>query len=411
MMRLERMLARRYLKARRGFISLTSWLAIIGMALGVATLILVTSLMNGIRADMTQRFIGIGGHVTIEKSYGAFTDYDAVKSSLVDAPGITAITPKIEGQVMATYRGRALGALVVALPWDTLAVRPLFMGALKAGDWAGPRDNEGVMLGFRLARSLGLQVGDEITLISPQGQATIAGLIPRMKAYRITGLLDFGMHAYDGSLIVMPFEEARLYFKQPESVSNLEVMIANPGDATAVADGLRLQLGEEYQVSDWQQSNATVFQALLIQRNVMVVILTLIILVAAFNIISSLVMLVKEKRRDIAILRTMGASRGMIERIFLYAGCWIGGVGTIVGLVLGLIMAQNIDRIKRGIEAVTGQEILVENIYFLSTLPTRTDPKEVLVILLVALVIAIVAAIYPARKASQLDPAEVLRDA
>ena len=411
MMRLERMLARRYLKARRGFISLTSWLAIIGMALGVATLILVTSLMNGIRADMTQRFIGIGGHVTIEKSYGVFTDYDAVKSSLVDTPGITAITPKIEGQVMATYRGRALGALVVALPWDTLALRPLFMDALKAGDWAGPRDNEGVMVGFRLARSLGLQVGDEITLISPQGQATIAGLIPRMKAYRITGLLDFGMHAYDGSLIVMPFEEARLYFKQPESVSNLEVMIANPDDATAVADGLRLQLGDEYLVSDWQQSNATVFQALLIQRNVMVVILTLIILVAAFNIISSLVMLVKEKRRDIAILRTMGATRGMIERVFLYAGCWIGGVGTIVGLVFGLIMAQNIDRIKRGIEAITGQEILVENIYFLSTLPTRTDPKEVLVILLVALVIAIVAAIYPARKASQLDPAEVLRDA
>jgi lipoprotein-releasing system permease protein len=410
MKRLERMLAKRYLKARRGFISLTSWLAIIGMALGVATLILVTSLMNGIRADMTQRFIGIGGHATIERSYSAFTDYDAVKSALAGTPGVTAITPKIEGQVMATYRGRAQGALVVALPWDTLALRPLFMDALKAGDWAGPRDNEGVMVGFRLARSLGLQVGDEITLISPQGQATIAGLIPRMKAYRITGLLDFGMYAYDGSLIVMPFEEARVYFKQPESVSNLEVMVTNPDDATAIADALRTQLGDEYQVSDWQQSNATVFQALLIQRNVMVVILTLIILVAAFNIISSLVMLVKEKRRDIAILRTMGASRGMIERVFLYAGCWIGGVGTLAGLVLGLILAQNLDRIKRAIEALTGQEILVENIYFLSTLPTRTDPKEVLVILLVALTIAILAAIYPARKASQLDPAEVLRD-
>ncbi|MFN8930569.1 MAG: lipoprotein-releasing ABC transporter permease subunit [Alphaproteobacteria bacterium] len=410
MKRLERMLAQRYLKARRGFISLTSWLAIIGMALGVATLILVTSLMNGIRADMTQRFIGIGGHATIERSYGIFTDYDAVKASLADTPGVTAITPKIEGQVMATYRGRALGALVVALPWDTLALRPLFMNALKAGDWAGPRDNEGVMLGFRLARSLGLQVGDEITLISPQGQATIAGLIPRMKSYRITGLLDFGMHAYDGSLIVMPFEEARVYFKQPESVSNLEVMVGNPNDATAVADALRERLGDEYLVSDWQQSNATVFQALLIQRNVMVVILTLIILVAAFNIISSLVMLVKEKRRDIAILRTMGASRGMIERVFLYAGFWIGGVGTLAGLALGLILAQNIDRIKRAIEMLTGQEILVENIYFLSTLPTRTDPREVLVILLVALTIAMLAAIYPARKASQLDPAEVLRD-
>ena len=410
MKRLERMLAKRYLKARRGFISLTSWFAIIGMALGVATLILVTSLMNGIRADMTQRFIGIGGHITIEKSFASFTDYAAVKSSLAGMAGTTTITPKIEGQVMATSRGRALGALVVALPWDTLALRPLFMNALKAGDWNGPRDNEGVLLGYRLARALGLGVGDEVTLISPQGQATIAGLIPRMKSYPITGLLDFGMHAYDGSLIVMPFEEARVYFKQPESVSNLEVMVENPDMATAIAGDIRAQLGEEYLVSDWQQSNATVFQALLVQRNVMVVILTLIILVAAFNIISSLVMLVKEKRRDIAILRTMGASRGMIERIFLYAGFWIGMVGTLSGLVLGLLLAANIDRLKQLVEAATGQEILVENIYFLSTLPTRTDPQEVLVILLASLLIALLAAIYPARQASRLDPVEVLRD-
>ncbi len=410
MKRLERMLAKRYLRARRGFISLTSWFAIIGMALGVATLILVTSLMNGIRADMTQRFIGIGGHVTIETAYAPFTEYESVKSSLANLAGITSITPKIEGQVMATYRGRALGALVVALPWDTLALRPLFMDALKAGDWAGPRDNEGVMVGHRLARSLGLAVGDEITLISPQGQATIAGLIPRMKSYPITGLLDFGMHAYDGSLIVMPFEEARVYFKHPNSISNLEVMVENPDTATAIAGEIRTTLGDEYRVSDWQQSNATVFQALLVQRNVMVVILTLIILVAAFNIISSLVMLVKEKRRDIAILRTMGASRGMIERIFLYAGFWIGMVGTVSGLVLGLVLAQNIDRLKRLVEAATGQEILVENIYFLSRLPTKTDPQEVMVILIASLVIALVAAIYPARQASRLDPVEVLRD-
>lgn len=410
MKRLERMLAKRYLRARRGFISLTSWFAIIGMALGVATLILVTSLMNGIRADMTQRFIGIGGHVTIETAYAPFTEYESVTSSLANLAGITSITPKIEGQVMATYRGRALGALVVALPWDTLALRPLFMDALKAGDWAGPRDNEGVMVGHRLARSLGLAVGDEITLISPQGQATIAGLIPRMKSYPITGLLDFGMHAYDGSLIVMPFEEARVYFKHPNSISNLEVMVENPDAATAIAGEIRTTLGDEYRVSDWQQSNATVFQALLVQRNVMVVILTLIILVAAFNIISSLVMLVKEKRRDIAILRTMGASRGMIERIFLYAGFWIGMVGTVSGLVLGLVLAQNIDRLKQLVEAATGQEILVENIYFLSRLPTKTDPQEVVVILIASLVIALVAAIYPARQASRLDPVEVLRD-
>jgi lipoprotein-releasing system permease protein len=410
----ERLLARRYLKARRGFISLTTWFAIIGIALGVATLILVTSLMNGIREDMTQRFIGIEGHVSIYKPSLFFDDYASVAESVAKQEGISSVTAKVEGQVMATRQGRALGAQVIAMPWDALGKRALFVDALKQGSWDAFADGQGVVIGHRLARSLNIMVGDSITLISPQGQATIAGFIPRMKSYPVVGLLDFGMHLYDGSLIVMPFEDAQQYFKlvgvESKGVSNLEVMVNDVNDAHVVAQSLSANLGGAFYVVDWQQSNAGVFQALLVQRNVMIIILALIILVAAFNIISSLVMLVKEKRRDIAILRTMGATRGMIMRMFVMSGVWIGVVGTISGLVLGLVLAANIDRIKQMVEAIIGQEILVADIYFLSTLPTKTDPLEVVVVVAVSLMIALLATIYPARKAASLDPAEVLRD-
>ncbi|MFZ4125219.1 MAG: lipoprotein-releasing ABC transporter permease subunit [Rickettsiales bacterium] len=410
----ERLLARRYLKARRGFISITTWFAIVGIALGVATLILVTSLMNGIREDMTQRFIGIEGHATVYKPSLFFDDYPQVAEEIASIEGVESVTAKVEGQVMATYQGRAQGAQVVAMPWSAISKRSLFMDALKVGSWDAYAKGEGVLIGHRLARSLGLRVGDAVTLISPQGQATIAGFIPRMKAYPIVGLLDFGMHLYDGGLILMPFDQAQTYFKlereETSAVSNLEIMVRDVNEANHVAQQISGKLGGAFYVTDWQQSNAGIFQALLVQRNVMVIILALIILVAAFNIISSLVMLVKEKRRDIAILRTMGATRSMVMRIFVMSGVWIGVVGTLAGLVLGLVLAANIERIKQLVEAIIGQEILVADIYFLSTLPTKTDPIEVLVIITISLVIALLAALYPARQAARLDPAEVLRD-
>lgn len=410
----ERLLARRYLKARRGFISLTTWFAIIGIALGVATLILVTSLMNGIREDMTQRFIGIEGHVTVLKPSLFFDDYGQVAETIGQIEGVASVTAKVEGQVMASFQSRALGAQVVAMPWEALGQRALFMDALSQGSWDAFAEGEGIVIGHRLARNLGVHLGDSVTLISPQGQATFVGFVPRMKAYRVVGLLDFGMHLYDGSLILMPFADAQLYFKlereEGNAVSNLEVMVKDVDKANAFAQQISQTLGGAFYVMDWQQSNAGIFQALLVQRNVMVIILTLIILVAAFNIISSLVMLVKEKRRDIAILRTMGASRGSIMRMFIMSGMWIGMVGTLSGLGLGLVLAANIERIKQLVEALIGQEILVADIYFLSTLPTKTDPTEVVVIVFLSLLIALLAALYPARKAASLDPAEVLRD-
>lgn len=409
----ERMLARRYLRARRGFISITTWFAITGITLGVATLILVTSLMNGVREEMTSQFIGLDGHITIYSQARAFSDYEPAVMAIQGMQGVARVTPKVVGQVMVTNQGMAIGAQAMAQPWEALSARPLITEHVTAGSLDGLRDEAGIVLGESLARNLRVEVGDSVTLISPQGRATIAGFIPRMKSYPVVATVKLGMHALDSGLVLMPFTEAQQYFMLANdaggAVSNLEVMVTDVNQASDVARRLREKLGAEARVYDWQQTNASVFNALKIQRNVMVIILALIILVAAFNIISSLVMLVKEKRRDIAVLRTMGASRGSVMRVFMAAGTWIGVVGTVVGVVLGLVLAANLERIHHFVEQLSGQEILVENIYFLSSLPTKTDPREVVVIVLLSLALSFLATIYPARRAASLDPAEALR--
>ena len=422
----ERMLARKYLRARRGFISITTWFAIIGITLGVATLILVTSLMNGIRDEMTSRFIGLDGHITIYSNSRAFSDYQRVLEPLYKWQGVVSVTPKVTGQVMVTSQGTAIGAQVMAQPWESLSKRTLITSHVTSGSLDALRDETGIVLGERLAQNLHVSVGDSVTLISPQGRATIAGFIPRMKAYQVAATVKLGMHEFDSSLVLMPFNEAQNYFllstptldadgnlqtAQPGSgaVSNLEVMVNEVNNASRLAQDIRQKLGGGARVYDWEQTHSSIFAALKVQRNVMVIILALIILVAAFNIISSLVMLVKEKGRDVAVLRTMGASRGSVMRIFMAAGTWIGVVGTVAGVGLGLVLAAYLEPIHHLVEKVTGQELLIENIYFLSTLPTKTDPQEVAVIIGLSLLLSFLATIYPARRAASLDPAEALR--
>ncbi len=412
---LERMIAWRYLRARRaeGFISIISAFSLAGIALGVATLITVTSVMNGVREEMLSHFVGLSGHVTVYGNGQPLPDDNALIAQIAAIPGVTRAIPMIEGQVMATNKGRALGAQVSAFRPGDYQFKSEITSHIQAGALAPFLDGEGVVIGERMAKNLGVGVGDSITLISPEGRATIAGLVPRLKAYPVTAIFKLGMAAYDSGLILMPFEEAQIFFKltqgESSSISAIEVTAAQLDQAPQIAARIQSSLGDSVRVYDWQQSNQSILGALAVKRNVMFVILTLIIIVAAFNIISSLIMLVSDKARDIAILRTIGASRGSIMRIFFLCGSIIGMMGTMMGVALGLLISFNTEAIRIWIEEVTGIPILAEQLYFLSTIPARVDWSEVLGIVALSLLLSFLATLYPARRAASLDPAEVLR--
>lgn len=404
----EIVLARRYLRParREGFVSVITAFSVLGIMLGVATLILVTSLMNGIRAEMTRLFIGIDGPIAVHTPPLGQERAAQLCARLREQPGITYALPKLTGQLMATHRGAAMGVQVVAVKDDDFSPKPILHRRL-------PATFDGLLLGEGLARSLGVRAGDSLRLISPQGRHSIAGFVPRIKTFRVAGTFKLGMHLYDSSLIIMPYDDALMFFKPPGAaqpvVSQIEIGLDDVQSATARAQALQRELGDSMYVADWQRSNAGLFMALDIQRNVMILILALIVIVAAFNIISSLIMLVQDKRGDIAILRTMGASRGQIMRAFCLCGTLIGVVGTLLGVPLGVLAAENLETLKAWLEALTGQKIMVDKIYFLSSLPTQTDISDVTAIALAAIALAFVATIHPARRAAGVSPAEALR--
>ncbi len=406
----ERMVAFRYLRARRqeGFVSVIAIFSLLGIALGVATLIIVMSVMNGFRADLLGRILGLNGHLGVYAQSGSLSDFDADATKVSEVPGITGVTPLIEGQVMATTEAGAAGALVRGIRPEDLRRRPLVADHIVQGSLADFED-DGVAVGDRLARRLGIAVGSAITIISPQGTATAFGTMPRIKTYNVVALFDVGMYEYDNSFIFVPLEAAQLFFRLPNAVTSLEVFVADPDRVHEDRRLIAAALGGHVRIVDWQQANSSLFNAVEIERNVMFLILTLIIVVAAFNIISSMIMMVKDKGRDIAILRTMGASRGAILRIFVLSGASIGVVGTVAGLLLGVVFTRNLEAIRQALQKVIGTDLFAAEIYFFTRIPARLDTGEVAAVVLMALALSFLATLYPSWRAARLDPVEALR--
>jgi lipoprotein-releasing system permease protein len=406
----ERMVAFRYLRARRqeGFVSVIAIFSLLGIALGVATLIIVMSVMNGFRADLLARILGLNGDLGVYAMSGGFADFDAAAQKIHEVPGVTRVTPLVEGQVMATSEAGAAGALVRGIRPDDLRSLPLLANHIVQGSLADFGD-DGVAVGDRLARRLGVTVGSPITVLSPQGTATAFGTMPRVKTYRIVALFNVGMYEYDNSFIYAPLDAAQLFFRLPGAVSSLEVFVGDPDRVREERRLIAAALGGQVRIVDWQQANSSLFNAVEIERNVMFLILTLIIVVAAFNIISSMIMMVKDKGRDIAILRTMGASRPMILRIFVLSGASIGVVGTIAGFALGVAFASNIEAIRQAIQRLIGTDLFAAEIYFFTRIPARIDAGEVAAVVIMALALSFLATLYPSWRAARLDPVEALR--
>jgi len=409
--RFEWMMATRYLRARRqeGFISVIAGFSLMGIALGVATLIIVMSVMNGFRAELLGRILGLNGHLMVQGLTRVLNDYDPLASKIRAVKGVVQVSPVVEGQVMVTGNGTAAGAMVRGIRPEDLARESLVSKNIVEGSLKDFQGDDAIVVGSRLASRLGVRVGERMTLISPQGTATPIGSVPRMQVYRVVAIFQVGMFEYDSTFIFMPLEQAQVYFRTGNGVTGLQVMLS---DADAALQKRREIFGivnGQARLYDWQQANAHFFNAIQVERNVMFLILTLIIVVAAFNIISSLIMLVKDKTRDIAIMRTMGATRGSIMRIFFLSGASIGVLGTLLGFVLGLSFADNIESIRRALEHLSGSELFDPTIYFLSQLPAKVDPTEVAIVVGMALVLSFLATIYPSWRAARLDPVEALR--
>ncbi len=407
---LERFIAFRYLRAKRqeGFISVVAWFSLAGILLGVATLIIVMAVMNGFRHDLLERVIGLNGHVTVSARDGALEDFDRMAGQLRNRDGVVQVTPLIEGQVMATGRGdAAVGALVRGIA--DFAARDVLREALSRGSLEGFDSGDGVIVGIRMAQRLGLSVGDKISLIAPKGRSTAFGTVPQMQGFEVAAIFNVGMYEYDSSYIYMPFGLAQRYFDVENAATQIELMVRDAEAARRHAAEISAALGSGVRVLDWQRVNASFFNALQVERNVMFLILTLIILVAAFNVVSSQIMLVRDKGRGIAILRTMGASRATILRIFLLTGSSVGIIGTGLGAALGIAFARNIETVRQWIEGLSGAELFAAEIYFLSKLPARVETGEVIAVVVMALTLSLLASIYPAWRAARLDPVEVLR--
>jgi len=406
----EWMVALRYLRARRkeGFISVIAGFSFIGITLAVMTLIIVMAVMNGFRQELFDKMLGLNGHVVVH-SLGTFTDYDDVATRIRAVEGVKYALPLIEGQVLISTPFTSSGALVRGLREADLKSLKAISNNIRFGTLDGFDDQPGLALGSRMANDLNVKVGDEVSILTPRGPSTALGTAPRVKRYPVVAIFEIGMSEYDASILFMPLKEAQRYFSVPDSVTVLEVVLNSPDEVGELAPKIITAGGPTIYVSDWRQRNATFFTALEVERNVMFLILSLIVLVAALNIISGLIMLVKDKGRDIAILRTMGATRGAVMRIFFITGASIGIVGTIAGFSLGVLVCLNIERLREFIGWLTDTDLFAPELYYLSQLPAEMDTGETASVVIMALVLSVLATIYPSWRASRLDPVEALR--
>lgn len=407
----ERMAAWRYLRAKRkeGFISVITGFAVVGIALGVATLIIVMSVMNGFRAELLSRILGINGHIGIVSTVGLpFNNYHQAVQDIAAIENVKIVIPQIEKQLLATSGRAAEGAMVRGISREDIVRKPVLAEGFKGSD-LNAFEGDVVIVGSRFAQKMGLVPGAELTLISPNGKVTAFGTVPRMKSYRVIGTFDVGMYEYDANYIFMPLEAAQKYFGLGDAVTQIDVTLENDEMLRPVRQAIEQSVGAAAYVYNWKQTNSAFFNAIDVERNVMFIVLTLIILVAAFNIITGLIMLVKDKARDVAVLRTMGATKGMIMRIFFVDGAFIGMVGTAAGLLLGLLFCHNIENIRQLLQKISGQDLFSAEIYFLSQLPAKVNATEVAAVVLMALLLSFLATLYPAYRAAKFDPVEALR--
>jgi lipoprotein-releasing system permease protein len=408
----EWLLSGRYLRARRkeGFISVIAGFSFLGIMLGVATLIIVMAVMNGFRKELIDKIVGLNGHLLVQPLEQPLTDWEDVAERINRVPGIRLAVPVVDGPALASSAHNASGVLVRGIRPDDLNRLASITSNVRQGSLDGFEQGRGVAIGGRLADQLSLRAGDNITLVAPGGAVTAKAAAPRIKPYKVAAVFSLDMSEYDSVMVFLPLAEAQAYFNRADDVSAIEVFIeASPDKVDSFRRPVADAAGRPVFLVDWRRRTSAFFAALQVERNVMFLILTLIVLVAALNIVSGLIMLVKDKGSDIAILRTVGASRGAIMRVFLIAGAAIGVVGTLSGLLVGMLVCLNIESIRQFLSWITNTELFPPKLYFLSKLPAEIDVGETAAVVIMALTLSFLATLYPSWRAARLDPVEVLR--
>ena len=408
----ERNIALRYIKSRRaeGFISISAWFSLVGIMLGVATLIVVMSVMNGFRTELVDRILGINGHLIVyNKNGNEISNYNDVVKQILDTENVVAVTPHLEGQALAKTKSTVSGVIVRGANWSDLAAKKLLWKSLDQPTVKNFKDKKSIIVGHRLAQRLNIDVGDNISLVSPNGMETALGILPVKQNFIIGGVFDIGMYEYDNNFIFIPWKKAENFLSTKDIAHGIEIFLKDQKLTSKVQEDLIVKLDDKFTIIDWKKRNYSFMNALAVEKNVMFLILTLIIIVAAFNIISSMIMLVQTKKSDIALMRTMGASKYFIIRVFLLAGSVIGVLGTFIGAIIGLIVSYHIEEVRRFITKVFDQELFSAKIYFLTNLPSKINFNEVLVVICISIFLTLIASIFPAWKASKISPAEALR--